>query len=457
MNKLFGLFCKYTSLSILGMLGVSCYILADTFFVSLGLGKDGLAALNLAIPVYNVMHGSGLMLGMGSATRFAILKSRNEESRAGSVFTAALILAGIFSVIFVLAGIFLAAPLSAALGAEGNIFSLTKIYIRVLLLFSPAFMLNNVLLCFVRNDKNPQLAMAAMLTGSFSNILLDYLFIFPCGMGMFGAILATGLSPVISVAIISVHFLSKKCSLRPAAPRPFSKNARTSLVLGVPTFVEQLSSGVIVLVFNSLILRIAGSTGVAAYGVVANISLVVIAVFTGLAQGVQPLVSRARGLSRPQDTKTYFTFSAVAVTCIALLFYAVLYFFAAPITDIFNSEKDATLADIAIFGLKVYFIGAPFAGINIVFTSFFTSSENPLPAHIVTLLRGIFVIVPTALLFSALWELTGIWLSFPVTEAAVFLVALLLFYRYKKRIFGTQNKFSGDTAEMFAKTNSREQ
>ena len=190
-------FAKYASLSILGMLGVSCYILADTFFVSLGLGKDGLAALNLAIPVFSVMHGAGLMLGMGGATRFAILKSRGETKKSGSVFTASLILAAAFSVLFFLAGIFFAGPLAAVLGAEGEIFSLSKIYIRVLLLFSPAFMLNNVLLCFVRNDGRPQLAMAAMLTGNFSNIVLDYVFIFPCGMGMFGAILATGLSPVI--------------------------------------------------------------------------------------------------------------------------------------------------------------------------------------------------------------------------------------------------------------------
>lgn len=428
-------FAKYASLSILGMLGVSCYILADTFFVSLGLGKDGLAALNLAIPVFSVMHGAGLMLGMGGATRFAILKSRGETKKSGSVFTASLILAAAFSVLFFLAGIFFAGPLAAVLGAEGEIFSLSKIYIRVLLLFSPAFMLNNVLLCFVRNDGRPQLAMAAMLTGNFSNIVLDYVFIFPCGMGMFGAILATGLSPVIGSLIVSVHFFTKKCTVRAASPRPFPKNARACFTLGVPSFVEQISSAVVVLIFNTAILRMAGSAGVAAYGVIANISLVVIAVFTGLAQGVQPLVSRARGQNRPQDTKKYFQYSAATALAAALLFYLILFFFAAPITDIFNSGKDETLEKIAVYGLRLYFIGAPFAGMNIVFTAFFTASENPLPAHIVTLLRGIFVIVPAALVFAALWGLTGIWLAFPATEATVLIVALLLFRRYRPRIF----------------------
>ena len=69
-------FARYTLLSVAGMLALSCYILADTFFVSQSLGTNGLAALNLAIPVYNFIHGTGLMLGMGGATRYSICKSQ---------------------------------------------------------------------------------------------------------------------------------------------------------------------------------------------------------------------------------------------------------------------------------------------------------------------------------------------------------------------------------------------
>lgn len=80
-KKLFGQFAKYASLSVLGMIGMSCYILADTFFISKGLGTNGLAALNLAIPVYNVMHGTGLMLGIGGATKYAVYKSRAKTKK----------------------------------------------------------------------------------------------------------------------------------------------------------------------------------------------------------------------------------------------------------------------------------------------------------------------------------------------------------------------------------------
>lgn len=80
-------FVKYTILNILGMLGLSCYILADTFFVSKGLGTHGLAALNLAIPIYSIVHGSGLMLGMGGATKYSIFQGKNTSGNSDKIFT----------------------------------------------------------------------------------------------------------------------------------------------------------------------------------------------------------------------------------------------------------------------------------------------------------------------------------------------------------------------------------
>lgn len=80
-------FLKYTTLNVMGMLGISCYILADTFFISKGLGANGLAALNLAIPVYSFIHGCGLMLGMGGATKYSIYYSQKKMNNANIAFT----------------------------------------------------------------------------------------------------------------------------------------------------------------------------------------------------------------------------------------------------------------------------------------------------------------------------------------------------------------------------------
>ncbi len=417
-------FSRYTILSVIGTLGVSCYILADTFFVSKGLGTNGLTALNLAIPVYNFIHGTGLMLGMGGATRFSICKSQEKVKEAQLVYTNTLYLALIFSVVFVLIGFFFSNQMAILLGASADISEMTNTYLCWLLLFSPAFILNDVFLCFVRNDDSPQLSMIAMLVGSLSNILLDYIFIFPGGMGIFGAVFATGLSPVISIAMMLLHWVKKKSNLRLVKTNIRKEIVKQELSLGFPSLIAQLSSGIVMITFNAMILKLVGNTGVAAYGVVANISLVIVAVYTGIAQGMQPLVSIVYGAGNNRQTKTILKYALVTTLTVSGIIYLLIFSFAEPITAVFNSEHNAELQQIAVSGLKWYFISIPFVGYNINLGTFFTSIEKALPAHILSILRGLILIIPMAFLLSALWEMTGVWLAYPVTE---FLTALLGF------------------------------
>ena len=426
-------FARYASLSVLGMAAVSCYILADTFFVARGLGATGLAALNLAIPVYNVIHGAGLLLGMGGATRFAILRSQGAARRADSVFTHTLAMAAAAAAVFAALGAFAAPALAALLGADGATAAMTATYLRVLLLFSPAFLLNDVLVCFVRNDGAPQLAMAATVSGSLANVVMDYIFIFPCGLGIFGAVLATGFSPVIGVLVQAPHWLGSRRGFRLARVRPRLRTAGQVLALGVPSFLDQFSGAVVMITFNTLILGLAGNTGVAAYGVVANLSLVVLSVYTGIAQGAQPLVSRAWGRRQRPQLRALLRYALAAAPAFSAVLYAVVFFGAGPIAAIFNSQGNATLQAIAEQGLRLYFIACPFAGCNVVLSMYFTSTDRPLPAHVISLLRGFFLIIPVALLLAAVGQMVGIWLAFPVTECLVALLAVGLFLRSRRK------------------------
>ncbi len=425
-------FIWYASLNVLGMIGLSCYILADTFFVAKGLGSNGLAALNLAIPVYSFIHGTGLMLGMGGATRYSILKSQKRSREGNAAFSHTMILGLLAAALFLGAGLFLAELITTWLGADAAVFSMCRTYLTVLLLFSPIFLLNDMMLCFVRNDGAPQLAMAAMLIGSLSNIVLDYIFIFPCRMGIFGAVLATGFAPIISLLIQSSFFLKKKNQFHMVRFRPTIGTVRTILVTGVPSLVTELSSGIVMIVFNAIILGLSGNSGVAAYGVIANLSLVVIAVYTGIAQGCQPLISKYFGLGRREHIRALLRYALLTVTAISLVLYACVFLGAQGITALFNSEQDAVLAAIAVPGLRIYFTGCIFAGLNIVLCSYFSSSDRARPANILSLLRGFFVIIPAAFLLSELFALAGLWAAFPVTEALVAGVGMV-FYRKCRR------------------------
>lgn len=433
-------FGRYVSLSVLGMIAVSCYILADTFFVAQGLGTTGLAALNLAIPVYNVIHGTGLLLGMGGATKFSILKSQGAHRRADSVFTHTLGMAAAAAAVFALAGALGAPQLAALLGADGETAAMTGTYLRVLLLFAPAFLCNDVLVCFVRNDGAPQLAMAATLSGSLANVVMDWFFIFPCGMGIFGAVLATGFSPVIGVIVQSPHWLGRRRGFHLRQVRPRLRTAGQVLALGVPSLLDQLSGAVVMITFNTLILGLTGNTGVAAYGVVANLSLVVLSVYTGIAQGIQPLVSRAWGQGQRAALQRLLRYALGTALVFSAALYLVFFLGAGPIAGVFNSEQDPAMQAIACQGLRLYFLAAPFAGVNIILAVYFASVEQAVPAQAVSLLRGILVILPMAVALAAAFGMVGVWVAFPVSEALVALVAWALLRRCRRTLYPASRK-----------------
>lgn len=428
-NSCFRDFLKYSSLNIAGMLGLSCYILADTFFVSKALGANGLTALNLAIPVYSFIHGSGLMIGMGGATKFSISRSQGKYERVNQIFSTAVFLTALLAGIFFLMGIFAAGPLIRLLGADDTVYEMGKTYLRVLLLFAPLFMTNNLLLCFIRNDKAPQFSMLAMITGSLSNVVLDYVFMFPLEMGIFGAAFATGLAPVISIFILSPFLLKKKNHFHLQKCRIHLQEIFGILSCGVPSLITEVSSGIVIIVFNIIILRLAGNIGVAAYGVIANISLVVIAVYTGIAQGIQPILSSNYGAGNKKNIRSIFRYAVITVLLLSACIYLCIFLGADPIAAVFNSEGNSTLQSIAAFGMKIYFTGCVFAGINIILSVYFTSTDRPKPAHLISILRGFLVIIPMAFFLSAVGGITGVWAAFPAAELLVCGVGILLFLK----------------------------
>lgn len=422
-------FLSYSSLNVLSMIGLSCYILADTFFVAKRLGSDGLAALNIAIPVFSLIQGGGLMLGMGGAIRFNISRNRGKNSEGDAAFTHSIAMAVILTAVYYAAGFFLVAPISKLLGVSGEVALMTQTYIRVLFFFSPFFMINSIMQTFVRNDGKPQLAMAAMVCGSFSNILFDYILMFVFNMDILGAVVATGFSPVVSMAIISPYIIKRKNNFHIKACKPSAKITKSVISGGLPSLITELSSGAVIFVFNRLILNLMGNIGVAAYGVVANVSIVVISIYTGIAQGIQPICSKYYAVGNYKNLRSVLKYAVITVAVFSGLIYTFVFLKADLISDLFNSEGKAQLTEVAVYGLKLYFTGSPFAGFNIVMASYFISTDKPKPANIISILRGFVVIIPMSIILAFVCHMTGLWLAFPITEAVVSSVGLFFLNR----------------------------
>lgn len=423
-------FARYVSLNVLGMAGVSAYILADTFFIANGVGSDGLAALNFAIVLYTVMQATGLMLGIGGATEFQVCAARGDRAAANRAFTTSLLLAAAAAALFVAAMGAFARPFSSALGAEGLTLPLTETYLRTIFSFAPLFLLNNVLLPFVRNDGGPQLSMAAMLVGSFGNILLDWLFIFGFGWGMFGAAFATGLAPLMSMAVLSVHFLRRKATFRPVRIRLSARLAGHVCALGFSSFVVEVSGGLVLLVLNLVILAFEGTIGVAAYGVVANFAFVANALFVGIAQGIQPLASNAYARGSARDVRAVLRLALLTALAIAAVVYVAVALAAEPLALAFNRDNDPQLTALAVDGMRVYFLGYFFAGANIVAAAFFSAVEKPSRGLAISIVRGLPAMLAFAAALAALFGMAGVWATFPAAEAATFALTALFIVRF---------------------------
>lgn len=417
-------FVRYVSLNVAAMIGLSCYILADTFFISASMGADGLAALNLAIPIYSFVNGTGLMIGMGGATRYAICRAQGDERESNRIFTHSVILGLACGMIFLLIGLLFARPLSRMLGGEGQILDMTATYLRTLLVFAPMFILNNTLVAFVRNDGWPNYSMAAMLLGSGFNIVMDYVLVFPCNMGIFGAALATGLSPVVSMLFLALTVLGKKRKFRLARTSWYWNRACQIAALGLSSLITEVSAGIVMIVFNLVILRLKGSLGVAAYGIIANLALVGTSVFTGVGQGSQPVVSTGYGKGDHAGVRLVLKMAAVTALGLALLLNLAVWLFPEQIVAVFNGEGDQALAQLALRGLPIYFAGFFLAGMNIVLAAILSAVEKPGSAFLVAILRGGAASLPLLFLLSAFWGMDGVWLSFPAAELITFGAAL---------------------------------
>ena len=425
-------FFKYISRSTAGMVGISVYVLADTFFISLYAGSNGITVLNFVLPLYSLIFAIGSMAGVGSATRYAVKKALGADDLNG-YFGHALLWQLILSAPFVALGAATPELWLRLMGGDAAITELGKAYTRIVLLGSPFFMMNYSFTAFARNDGAPTTAMAALLTASAFNIIFDYVFMFPLKMGLAGAALATAMAPVISSAVCCTHFFGKKSSVRPTFEQPSLKKLISCCALGTSAFVGEISSAVTVTVFNFLLLKTAGNIGVAAYGIVANLALVATAIFNGIAQGMQPPISECCGGDKSDDLKLYMKAGLVTVLIIEAAIVTLTWVFADGLAAIFNSEGSAPLAEYAADAIRLYFIGFAAAGINIVMTTYFSATGKALCASAASLTRGLAAIIICALILSALFGINGIWLSFAASELITLAVVTCLLKTQSRR------------------------
>lgn len=415
----------YVVRNVVATLGMSLYVLIDTLFISIAAGALGLTTLNLVLPLFNVFNGVGLLLGVGGATIFSLNKVLHPE-RIRDLYSQLIIFTATLGIVLaVLLNVF-ATPVVNFLGANDQTRRMAIIYLRICAWSGPLYMCNYISINFIRNDGNPTLTMKATLTETLSVIVIDWFFIFGCGLKMEGAALAVLFSPLISLIVLSRHrhFAGRQLQLHWA--RPQLANLGRSAKLGVAAALNELSTGVSIYFFNHVLLQLADNYAVAAYGVISNIAIVVLAIANGVALGVQPIASREYGQHHFTNVTTALKMGTLITLLLATISFVILVTFKLPIIEAFNTAHSAQLVSYARVGLPIYFTSTFFSALNLLFILFLTAINAARASFTLSILRGYVILLPAILILAALVGINGVWSAVPVTEFLVCIIASLL-------------------------------
>jgi len=425
----FKLFVKYAIPQTIGLLLNSVYLIVDGMFIGNRLGRDAMAAAAIAVPVVEILIALSLSISVGASIIISTNFGAGNTKKANDAFNLSLVIATLAALLIAALGNLYMDELAVLLGSTPDIQTEAVEYLWYIVTGSPFLIYSFAFSSYARSDNQPKLAMTALAIGAVSNIVLDYVFLYPLDMGIGGAALATALGPVFSVMIILPHFLRKRGLLHFSIPAPSPKLAWSILYLGAPAFIMEFSIGLVTLFYNIAINTNGfGELGLAAYLTIGYIALILLSVFLGIGQGVQPMISYFHGRNDHARNRALMTFLFKAVTGIGILMYAGVIFLARPFIAIFT-PSDAELIDFTHSQATVYFSGFVFAGISILIITYFQSIQKAIPAFFLALFRSAIFVPLFLFAFPAVWGRNAVWSALSAAELVTFVIAAVAYFR----------------------------
>ena len=207
--------------------------------------------------------------------------------------------------------------------------------------------------------------------------------------------------------------------------------------LGLVVFIGEMASGMTTMVFNFVLLGLGGNIKVAAYGIVANCALVIIAIYNGIAQGLQPLASHYFGSGKKEESQKVYQYSLLFGLLLTAVLVGITFMFTEELVAVFNEEGSLALAQLAQRGTRLYFIGFFLAVINVVQAGYYSAIGLAKESFVISMLRGTALICLFALILPKLIGVDGVWLSFLSAELGTVLISYCLVRKsYQKKTIG---------------------
>lgn len=431
------LFRKIFVPTVLGMLSLSAVTTIDGIFVGHGVGSDGIAAVNICVPLLMCLQGIGLMAGAGCSVLASVSLSRRKPREARVYVTHAIAFVTVIAVAVIALTMTCPEAIGRLLGSSDHLLPFVKDY---LVYFAPSLLFQmwlEVALYVIRLDGTPRLAMWSSVLNAVLNTILDWLLIFPLGMGIKGAAIATSISCLAGAVLAMGYLLFFARDVRLArlhwslrGLRFFVENMWEQCRVGVSAFLTEMTMAMLAFVGNLVFMHYLGDEGVGAFGISCYYLPFIFMIGNAIAQSAQPIISYNFGMGNAWRIHEALVVSLkTAIVCGIV---PTLLFVGCPhlLVSLFLNT-DTPAAALAIEGFPYYAVGFVFFVLNLSLIGYYQSMERVRPATVFALLRGLIFLVPCFVCLPQLLGTKGIWLALSVSEFLTCLV-ITLYYAFHK-------------------------
>ena len=413
------------------MLFTSIYGIVDGFFVSNYVGNTAFASLNLVMPYIMMIASVGFMFGSGGNALVSLHLGLDEKKKANEYFS--LIVYTLIGIGLVLAAVsfFLAPGISKLLGASEAMLPYCVLYLRINMIGVVFFMLQNLFQNFLITAEKPRTGFAITLIAGCTNMLLDWILVGICGLGIAGAAWATVTSQIVGGAVPFIYFtVSRSGILKLTGTRFETKVIAKTCGNGVSEFLSNVSASIVGVLYNLQFMHYVGENGVSAYGVIMYVSFVFVAIYIGYSMGVAPIIGFNYGAGNKSELQNIFRKSVVVLTITNMTMFVMAEVLTVPMAKIFVGY-DHALNELTVRGMRIYSVAFLVMGFNVFASAFFTALSNGKISAILSVTRTLILQLVMIYLLPVLLDVDGLWAVVIVVEGISLIVTV--YYILKNR------------------------
>jgi putative MATE family efflux protein len=424
---------KFTLPTIAMMIFTSIYGVVDGVFVSNCVGSDAFAAVNLIMPIIMILGSVGFMIGTGGSAIVSKTLGEGKKEKANEYFSMLVYLCVVSGVILSVIGIIFTGPIAVLLGAKGSIAKDCVTYGRTVFFMLTGLFLQNAFQSFLVVAEKPKLGLFVTLLAGFTNMFLDFLFVYVLRFGVFGAALATGISQFVGSVIPIIYFAGGKNNVLKLTKCRFNKDIIIKTCInGSSEMVTNMSMSLVNILYNMQLMKYIGTNGVVAYGIIMYVGFIFVGTYMGYAVGSAPVISYHYGAGNKDELKNLFKRSLTIIIVSSVVMTLIAEIIADYLAGIFVSY-DNNLLELTTEAIRIYAVSYLISGINIFASSFFTALNNGVVSAVISFMRMFVFQIVMILLLPVVLGISGIWTAVIAAEVLSVVISVLFLVKNRKK------------------------